>query len=412
MIGGTLRSGERLPPIRDLVRAVGLSPNTVASAYRRLADRGVVIGRGRRGTFVAERPGPVPEPPVSPGLVDLASGNPDPALLPDLAQYPVDTGTVLYGERSVDPALEAAMRRVLVPDGLPDAEMAVVSGALDGVERALSAHLRVGNAVAVEAPGWPAFSDLLTSMGMRVVPVPIDDRGMLPERLAAVAGRVEAVMITPRFQNPTGAATDTARASELRRVLEPYDHLLVVEDDHGGLISGVPLASVAPGRPRWVHVHSVSKSLGPDLRVAALVGDALTIGRVMGRQAAGPGWVSHLLQRLVARLLDDPDMPALLTRAATAYRERRTAMLEALEARGVSATGRTGLNVWAWVPDEDAVLTALTAAGYAVRAGERWRMGTPPAIRISVGRLEPTLAPEVAAVVAAASSRSVGRRSA
>src|SRR5919197_3710305 len=84
---GLLRPGTRLPTIRGLADDLGVSPMTVASAYRELRRRGLISSDGRRGTRVAEQP-PLPvsyAPLVPPGARDLATGNPDPDLLPPLA---------------------------------------------------------------------------------------------------------------------------------------------------------------------------------------------------------------------------------------------------------------------------------------------------------------------------------------
>ena len=77
-------------------------------------------------------------------------------------------------------------------------------------------------------------------------------------------------------------------------------------------------------------VRSVSKSLGPDLRLAFLAGDAATIARVEGRLALGIRWVSHLLQRTVAALLADREVGRSLREAERTYTERRRALHDAL----------------------------------------------------------------------------------
>lgn len=403
----TLAPGDRLPPVRRLADLLDLAPNTVAAAYRELAGRGFVVGRGRRGTFVTERASfpQFTEPAVPEGLVDLASGNPDRSLLPSLDPHLPTLGQsspVLYGGPALDPGFERIARDLLESCGVPPRRVAAVSGALDGVERALETHLRLGDMVAVEAPGWPAVADLVSTMGLRPVAVPVDEKGMIPERLAAVCGRASAVILTPRGQNPTGAAHDVERAVSLSAVLAPHPELLVIEDDHAGLITGAPLCAVGPDRRLWVYIQSMSKSLGPDLRVAIVTGDDLTMGRLQARQAAGPGWVSHLLQRLVAELLSDAAVIGHLDAAAATYTARRTALIDSLAVRGVTATGPTGLNVWVPVDDEAAVVAAMAGRGYAVASGERWRMGTPPAVRVSIGAVALPEMPDVADALAAA----------
>ena len=331
---GELAPGSRLEPVRSVADTLHLAPNTVASAYRRLQRRGLLRGDGRRGTFVADRPavGPGVAETVPAGVVDLATGNPDRRLLPDLGAplRRIDPGHTLYGSPSIDGGLGAALAADLGADLGPLAgagleagrSLAVVSGALDGIERTLDAHLRPGDAVVVEDPAYTSVIDLLRARGLRAVPVPVDPAGMVPDRLAAaLARRVGAVIVTPRAQNPTGAAIDRARADALRAVLAGHPGVLVVEDDHAGAVAGQPYRGIVPeGAERWAVIRSMAKSLGPDLRVAGLAGDQVTVTRVIGRQLLGPGWVAHLLQRLAAELLGDPGTAAHLEAAGRRLR--------------------------------------------------------------------------------------------
>jgi len=265
----------------------------------------------------------------------------------------------------------------------------------------LQAHLRPGDRVAVEDPGYLAVFDLVAALGLVAEPVAIDDAGPRPDDLArALRTRVDAFIMTPRAQNPTGAALDAPRARELRAVLARHPDVLVVEDDHAGPVSGVPAVSLCDDRARWAIVRSVSKSLGPDLRLAILAGDATTVARVEGRQSVGTGWVSHLLQDLVTALWSDAATEAVLERAAKTYAARRAALLRALSAQGIDAHGRSGLNVWVPVPEEAAVVTALAQAGWAVRAGERYRLRSGPAVRITIAALPPRDAERLAAALA------------
>jgi DNA-binding transcriptional MocR family regulator len=144
----------------------------------------------------------------------------------------------------------------------------------------------------------------------------------------------------------------------------------------------------------------VAKSLGPDLRLAILAGDAASVARVEGRQRVGTGWVSHLLQGPVEALWSRRGMDARLASAASVYSERRQALLQALARRGIAAHGRSGMNVWVPVPDEAAVVGSLAEAGFAVRAGERYRLRAAPAVRVTTARLLPRDAERVADALA------------
>jgi DNA-binding transcriptional MocR family regulator len=382
---GLLSAHDRLPAVRDSAELLGVSPATVAAAYRALQQRGVIVSDGRRGTRVRAA-APVsapPPPPLASGIRDLASGNPDLELLPKaFDQRP-------YRDELNDPRLLAAARTQFEADDVPAEHLAVVSGALDGVERVLREHLRPGDRVAVEDPCFTGVLDLLASLALVTVPVTVDDEGVLPDPLRRVLKSVQALIVTPRAQNPTGAAITSRRARALRHVLSAFPQLLVMEDDHAGPVAGAPYVTLVHGRERWAVVRSLSKSLGPDLRVALLAGDAATIARVEGRQSLGIRWVSHILQHIAADLLHSRSTQKLLARAEKTYRERREAFLRELAKRSIRAHGVSGLNVWIPVAHESAVAQALLGRGWAVNAGERYRIASPPAIRVTISKLEP-----------------------
>lgn len=406
---GSLAPGQRLPSVRRLAADVGLSPVTVAAALAELRRRGVVVTEPRRGTRIGQGPpiGSSWSPlPVPPGARDLSRGNPDPALLPDLArvmkrsQLPVR----LYGEAQALPRLLELARAQLSADGIPAEHLCVVSGALDGIERVLQTHVRAGDRIAVENPGYAALYDLLRAQGLLLEPVAVDDRGMLPGDLRGALDRgAVAVIVTPRGQNPTGASLDAARAHELRDVLAGFPAALVIEDDHLGPVAGSALHTVVAGRERWAATRSVAKALGPDLRLAILAGDARTAARVQGRQLCGPGWVSHILQTLVAGLWTDSDAQALVAHAGVEYRERRLRLLSCLELRGVHAHGASGLNVWIPVHDEAATVSAMMQRGWVVAPGAPYRLaGAPPGVRVTTATLTAEEAQRLADDLAAA----------
>src|SRR5205807_10445419 len=80
---------------------------------------------------------------------------------------------------------------------------------------------------------------------------------------------------------------------------------------------------------------------------------------------------------------------ARLGKAERAYKERREALLRELRRRGIAAHGASGLNVWIPLAEEAAVVQALFQRGWAVNAGERYRVASPPAIRVTVATLSP-----------------------
>jgi len=405
---GAIASGSQLPPVRSLAIRLGVSAATVASAYRELRLRGLITAAGRLGTTVVPR-GPLQprgRPQFAPGIRDLAGGNPDPALLPDLRPHldVIDARSVMYGAPPSEPELLRLAAERFAVSGVPADNLTVVGGALDGLELVLGAHLRAGDRVAVEDPCYPGFIDLAAVMGLVTVPVAVDDSGPVPSALAAaLRGGATACVVTPRAQNPFGSAVTLERSGELRAVLRRYPDALVVEDEHASDITEQSGATLCDARrSRWAQVRSVSKSLGPDLRLAVVTGDPTTVSRVEGRRLLGAGWVSHLLQRLVVSLWQDPATRQTMALAASTYTQRRETLLSELRSRGIACHGRSGLNIWVPVVHEDAVVSTLLQRGWGVLAGERFRIAAGRGVRITTSMLEPHDAPALAAHLEAA----------
>jgi DNA-binding transcriptional MocR family regulator len=389
---GRVTPGTLLPPVRRTAEALGVSAATVAAAYRLLRDRGIVVADGRRGTRV-RRGSPIAAAgrflPLPGGVRDLASGNPDPQLLPVL--HLKNVRQRLYNEELNNRALIDLARSLFEADGIPAENVGIVSGGLDGIERVLRENLRPGDRVAVEDPCFTGIANILAALGLTPVPVALDQEGPLPRALRAVLHRdVKALIVMPRAQNPTGAAFTRERRRVLRTILAEYPDLLIIEDDHAGPVAGADYVTlIDASRSHWAVVRSMSKSLGPDLRLALLAADAETLARVEGRQTLGIRWVSHVLQNLVVILWRDPATARLLRRAAAIYKERREALITELARRDIAAFGSTGIHAWIPVTEEASVVQALLQCGWAVRASESFRIKSGPAIRITTAALEP-----------------------
>ena len=314
---------------------------------------------------MAERPPLRPARPawaVPAGARDLVTGSPDVALLPSLAGalHAIEAPHRNYGGEPMLPELAAVAGAALAADGVPGGRLCVVNGALDGIERVLAAHLSPGDV----RRGRGSRLAGRARPRSRARPAPRRRRRRRARDAAARAGgragrgrarrRAHAARPQPAAARPW---TPSGRA-DLRSVLS--DAVLVVEDDHLGPVAGTPWHTlVEPGRERWAAVRSVSKWLGPDLRLAVLAGDETTLARVEGRQSLGPGWVSGIVQRLVARLWSDDAVMAVVARASSVYAERRAALASLL---GLPVPP-SGINLWVPVDDEDSAVGALLAEG-------------------------------------------------
>lgn len=409
---GALRPGEALPPVRTLAEELGVNRNTVVAAYRQLTLAGLIVTLGRGGTRVADR-SPVAQEGFAPDSVlrDVATGNPDPTLIPDptRALAAVTGPRVLYGEPVIDPGLErwadAWMRADLAPT---DVRLTITSGAADAVERLLAQALVRDDAVALEDPCFLTTIHTVRVGGYRPIPVPVDDEGMTVAGLrAALEQGVRALVCTPRAQNPTGASLSDRRAAELREVLREHPYVLVIEDDHFSMLSRSPFRSViGPDHQRWALVRSVSKFLGPDMCLAVTASDAETAERLAMRLTPGTTWVSHLLQRLTLALVTDPEVQTDIVRAGDHYAARNAAFAARLTALGIPTSAGDGLNLWVALPvAAREVSTQLMRRGWLARTGDEFSLGSKPTahrLRLTVHDLSDDDADRLAADIAAA----------
>jgi DNA-binding transcriptional MocR family regulator len=401
---GRYEAGGLLPPVRQLALSLKVSTATVAAGYRILQARGLLIGDRRRGTRVrlhahVHRPGGRAKAILPDSLTDLASGNPDPQLLPSMAASlrTQPDEPLMYGAPAEVRGLVTFAKSEFAADGIEADDLLVCGGALDAIERVLREHLRTGDRVVIEDPCYPTLHDLLVACGYLVEPVAVDGEGPQPESMAAALARnPKAMILTPRAQNPIGAAISADRASDLRVVLKRHPGVMLIENDPFGPVSGAACTTLTHERHHWAVARSTSKFLGPDLRLAVLAGDATTVARVRGRQALGVRWVSHMVQHLALSLWSDPAGGRQLARAAEIYAHRRASLVRALAAEGVPVAAVAGFNVWIPVRQEAAVVQRLAGSGWAVAAGERFRLRSEPGIRVTTSTLQPEVSEQFA----------------
>lgn len=392
---GAIAAGARLPPIRTVASELELSPTTVSAAWALLARSGTIRTDGRRGTTVADRQRPG-TPRYQRALdrdttfrLDLSTGVPDPALLPDFTSALGSlSGAASPGSYLDDPVLPALAAVLRADWPYPADDITVVDGAMDGIELATRVLVGFGDRVAVESPCFPPLLDLLEARGAEVVGVPTDPSGMTVDGLRGV-GPVTAVYLQPRAQNPTGVSMTSDRAAALADALR-YGAAAVIEDDSAGAVAATDLVSLGQLLPeRTVHVRSFSKSHGPDLRLAALSAPEDVARRIMALRQLGQGWSSRLLQRILLAMLTDAGSVRAVQHARAVYADRRLAMVNALAEQGIEVGGSDGINVWVPVADETAAVVRLASLGIGVAPGAPFASlpGQLPHVRVTTGLL-------------------------
>lgn len=408
---GRLRPGDRLPTHRALAAALGLHVMTVSRGYAEAARRGLVEGTVGRGTFVRGRASEVPsawrgsdgaEP------VDLAFNVPlaDPSLLAagpvlaDLAadprRVPLATGYVTRGL----PEHRAAGADWMGRSGaqVHADRVLVCGGAQQAMTLALSVLVEPGDVLLVDEMTYPGIKTLAALLRLRLVGVPGDHGGMLPDALgkAAVRNRSKVVYTLPNLHNPTGVVLSTERRVALAEVARHHGLTVLEDDTYGFLLAEPPppLVSLAPERTFFV--TSTSKALAPGLRIGYLAvpdqgGDtAPLLDRVSGAVTA-VGWMAApLMGEIVTRWIDDGTVDRVVAAKRREVAARRK-LFDRHIGKDASASDGRSCHVWLPLPEpwRGADLVAAAAErGVALSSAEAFvseRARLSRAVRVCIG---------------------------
>jgi len=425
--------GERLPSVRELMSRYGAGPATVQKALSKLVGEGLVEARPGRGSFVAPRVGVVRaggdlgwqavalgERTVSAeGLEELLA-------VPEAGGIPLTAG---YLPEDLQPTalLAGAMARAARRPGswgripvegieglrsflarevggpLRGRDVVVTSGGQAALSVAFRALAAPGSPVLMESPTYVGAIAAARAAGLRPVPVPTDEGGvrldMLKEAFARSGARL--FYCQPTYANPHGAVLAAARRGEVLAVAREAGAFLI-EDDWArdfaldGQVSP-PLAADDPDG-RVVYVRSLTKSLAPGMRVAALCARGAAGERLRAARIVGDFFVSGPLQEAALEVLSSPGWRRHLGRLRRVLRERRDALVplvrEHLPQAELALVPAGGLHLWVRLPDDlDDVGVAARAleAGVVVSAGRRWFPAEPPGsfLRLSYIGAEP-----------------------
>ena len=415
---GTIRSGQlgpgsALPPSRELADQLGVSRGVVVDAYSQLVTEGYLSaqpGSGTRVTFVPP-PGTPARRQVSPPnrfRYDLRPGQADfhafprarwkAALVSALRDLP-DARLGYANHRGVAELRNAAagylgrVRGVVV-----DPEHVVICCAASQALTVLWHVLRRngGRRVAVEDPGWRWQRYTVELAGMQAVPVRVDADGLVVSEL--VAADVDAVVITPAHQYPTGVVmTPERRAALIAWARERQ--ALIVEDDYDVeyRFGREPVASLQGLAPDLVaFVATTSKTLAPALRLAWVVPPSRLIDDIENVLLVTGVTPPTLDQIAMASFIEDAALERHLRSMRRRYRAKRDILVDALGEHlpDVRISGAAaGLHLLAWLPDgTQEHATAMRARRSGVGVHELHRHCTthapsPPAFVLGYGLL-------------------------
>lgn len=331
-------------------------------------------------------------------VLSLGGGLPPPEAFPAAALAEVaervlggDPGTLQYAPTEGDGRLRELVAadlagRLGLP--VPVERLLVTTGSQQALDLVGKVLLDPGDVAVVESPTYVGALRALAAYQPRFVEVPVDSDGLDTEALAGLLAdglRPKLCYTVPNFSNPSAVTMSGPRRVRLAELAARHDFLVVEDDPYGQLrFTGTDLPPVAAGDPEHVlYLGSFSKLVAPGLRVGYAAAPGWLVRPLVVAKQATDLNTSSLTQRLVAELLATPGwLAGHLDRLRTLYRERGSALVEAIERR---LAGRLrapapegGMFVWATI--EAGLVDALALA----RAGMRRGVAVVPGDEFSV----------------------------
>ncbi|MFI9150956.1 PLP-dependent aminotransferase family protein [Streptomyces sp. NPDC053367] len=401
---GRLAPGQRLPPQRQFARRRGIAASTAGRVYGELVRRGLVVGEVGRGTFVRAAPptaggralteahtsAPVNlelNYPSAPGQAELLA----PAL--EALRRPDVLGEVLRpaAATGTGPAREAAAALLAAPGWNPDPGQVLFAGnARQAIAAALASLVRPGGRAGVEELTYPLVKEIAARLGIRLVPLPGDEEGPLPDALAAVHRRspLSALYLQPTLHNPTSRTMGEERRARLARAAADSG-VPIVEDRIWSFLrpGSTPLAAHAP---HVTHVvDGMSKRVAPGLTVGFLVVPPDRVPAVAAALRSGGWGAGRFALEAAVRWCADGTVERLVAakRADAARRQRLVA--EHLAGFSVRSDPHAYYAWWELPPPwrADTFAAAAAARGIAVTPGPAFAVDpsrTPDAVRLGL----------------------------
>jgi DNA-binding transcriptional MocR family regulator len=330
---GRLPPGARLPTHRDLAWRLGVTVGTVSRAYAEAERRGLIGGEVGRGTFVrAPEAGAVPR---ASELIELGVNRSpiqsEPACLARaleaIARGPALEDLLSYQPHAGRGADRAAVAAWLGRSGIEadPARVVITDGAQHALAVTVAALLRPGEALATESLCYPGFKALASLLGVRLVPVALDEEGLIPDALEAACreSSVRALYVVPTLQNPTGPVMPEARREQIARIAARHD-VTIIEDDVNGFLLDDPPTPIACFAPEHsVYIGSASKSLAPGLRVGWAYAGSQKSERIAAAVRATTYTATPMMAEVMRRWVTSGDADRLVAEKRASVERRR-----------------------------------------------------------------------------------------
>jgi GntR family transcriptional regulator / MocR family aminotransferase len=427
---GHLAPELRLPSSRSLAKDLGVNRITVEAAYAELESEGLVFSKVGSGTYVLPPSQFSPLPKASPGAPwplwqqEIQANGPDVNKSPDLRlhekrhpdpisfasgvgdyhRFPVEDfrkilqsvmrrdgiSALEYGEDSGYAPLRATVANVLSSQGLQvgSENILITAGSQQSLALVSQVLLKPGDAVLVEEPTYSGALNLFQALGLKIIGVPVDQRGLQVDSLEKLLQQVHPRLLytIPNFQNPTGTCMSSPRRLQLISLADRYN-LPILEDDYVGDLRyeghALPsLKSLDPGG-RVIYVSTFSKMLMPGLRVGFLAAEGPVYDRLVAYKRVNDLTTSNLIQRALEAYVTVGRYQVHLQRSCQVYRKRRDAMMDEIERllpEGIQISQpQGGLFIWLRLPEglrADELLPYAIEEGVAFAPGSNFFLGS------------------------------------
>ncbi len=401
IVSRRLRPGDRLPPQREFAYQRGIAPSTASRVYAELARRGLISGEVGRGTYIRaplSSPNPaLTEPSFAP--LDLELNFP---LLPEQAADLLQTiratlrlDTIHQALRPVgataSPQVRAVVAAFLSRGGwTPDAAGIVFTGnGKQAIAAAFAALAGPGDRIGVEALTYPVVKGIAARLGLSLVPLQLDEKGLVPDALleAHHSGPLKAIYLQPCLHNPLGVTMDEARRRDIAAVIEQTGLTAIEDAIYSFLADEEPLAALAPDRV--IVIDSLSKRVAPGVTLGFIAAPARLCERIASAIRAGAWSAAGLPLTIGVQLIVDGTAERIgkLKRDDAAARQAvARAVMSDLKLSG----DPRAYHVWLELPGAWRAETFVAAAyrrGIAICPGSAFAVGAghaPNAVRIAL----------------------------
>jgi 2-aminoadipate transaminase len=400
---GDLRSGDRLPPTRELAGQLGLNRTTISAAYDLLESNGLIKGEVGRGSYVCGGSEPPAEKlnwsraltksvstsagSAAADVISFTSSRPSEKLFP-LEEFRDCCREVLEGRNLKtlmqlgSPGGYEPLRRYLLDRAIRNGtaresdDILITNGcqqALDLLRRSL---VRAGDKVALEEPVYPGLKNLFLEAGAELIGVPVDGDGVdLYSVQRAFEAGAKVLVVTPSFQNPTGATAPATHRAEICRMARAAGAVVIENDIYSELSyeSGSDSESALPRLKQMdsnvILLGSFSKIAFPGIRVGWIIAPRPAIARATELKQLADLHTDHLSQAFLLRFAESGKLARHQATVIAAAKEKLRALDQSCRRYLGNCAWKVpggGMNMWIHLP---AGLDAVALRGLAQQAG-------------------------------------------